>query len=101
MLIRYGYEITLTCQQPTALVCLLSVHEDRVADIRMGCWRRRCHVTRSAYIDLSRCVRQPLPAAGCAGWRPDHVGRRNNPGQRTTGQDAAWRARTRGVGPAG
>lgn len=34
MLIRYGYEITLTCQQPTALVCLLSVHEDRAADIR-------------------------------------------------------------------
>ena len=34
MLIRYGYEITLTCVQPTALVCLLSVHEDRAADIR-------------------------------------------------------------------
>ena len=34
MLIRYGYEITLACQQPTALVCLLSVHEDRAADIR-------------------------------------------------------------------
>jgi hypothetical protein len=33
MLIRYGYEIKLTCQQPTALVCLLSVHEDRAADI--------------------------------------------------------------------
>lgn len=35
MLIRYGYEITLTCQQPTALVCLLSVHEERAADIRV------------------------------------------------------------------
>jgi hypothetical protein len=35
MLIRYGYEITLACQQPTALVCLLSVHEDRAADIRV------------------------------------------------------------------
>ena len=35
MLIRYGYEITLTCQQPTALVCLLSVHDDRAADIRV------------------------------------------------------------------
>ena len=31
MFIRYGYEITLACQQPTALVCLLSVHEDRAA----------------------------------------------------------------------
>ena len=35
MLIRYGYEITLTCKQPTALVCLLSVHDDRAADIRV------------------------------------------------------------------
>ena len=34
MLIRYGYEITLTCEQPTAMVCLLSVHDDRTADIR-------------------------------------------------------------------
>jgi transglutaminase-like putative cysteine protease len=34
MLIRYGYEITLTCEQPTAMVCLLSVHQDRKADIR-------------------------------------------------------------------
>ena len=33
MFIRYGYEITLTCSQPTALVCLLSVNEDRAADI--------------------------------------------------------------------
>ncbi|MGO8197566.1 transglutaminase family protein, partial [Rhizobium ruizarguesonis] len=31
MLIRYSYEITLTCPQPTALVCLLSVHDDRAA----------------------------------------------------------------------
>lgn len=35
MLIRYGYEITLTCPQPTALVCLLSVHDDREKDIRV------------------------------------------------------------------
>lgn len=33
MHIRYGYEITLTCEQPTALVCLLSVHEDRAGDL--------------------------------------------------------------------
>jgi hypothetical protein len=33
MLVRYGYEIALTCTQPMALVGLLSVHEDRAADI--------------------------------------------------------------------
>ena len=32
MLIRYGYEITINCPQPTAMVCLLSVSEDRKAD---------------------------------------------------------------------
>ncbi len=35
MLIRYGYEITLTCTQPTAMVCLLSVHDDHKRDIRV------------------------------------------------------------------
>ena len=35
MLIRYGYEITLNCAQPTALVCLLSVHDDHKGEIRV------------------------------------------------------------------
>ena len=35
MLIRYGYEITINCGQPTALVCLLSINEERAADIRV------------------------------------------------------------------
>lgn len=34
MLIRYGYEITLNCQAPTPVVCLLSVHDERSVDIR-------------------------------------------------------------------
>jgi transglutaminase-like putative cysteine protease len=34
MLIHYGYEITITCPRRTALVCQLSVHDDRVGDIR-------------------------------------------------------------------
>src|SRR5579863_9782962 len=36
MLIRYGYEITVTCAQPTAMVCLLSVTDDRKNDIRVA-----------------------------------------------------------------
>jgi transglutaminase-like putative cysteine protease len=35
MLIRYGYEITLNCARPTALVCLLSVHDDHAKAIRV------------------------------------------------------------------
>jgi hypothetical protein len=34
-LIRYGYEITLNCARPTALVCLLSVHDDHDKAIRV------------------------------------------------------------------
>lgn len=32
VLIRYGYDITMTCTQPTAMVCLLTVHDERAAD---------------------------------------------------------------------
>jgi transglutaminase-like putative cysteine protease len=35
MLIRFGYEITVNCAQPTAMVCLLSVNDDRKKDIRV------------------------------------------------------------------
>ncbi len=76
MLIRYGYEITLTCQQPTALVCLLSVHEDRAADIRAR--GDILHHARRPDIDLSRSLRQPMPATGRAGGRPDDLGRRHD-----------------------
>lgn len=33
MLIRYGYEITVACEQPTPLVCMLSVWSDRLQDL--------------------------------------------------------------------
>jgi len=35
MLIRYGYEITVNCPQPTPMVCLLSVREERAPDMRV------------------------------------------------------------------
>ena len=35
MLIRYGYEITVNCLQPTPMVCLLSVREERAPDMRV------------------------------------------------------------------
>jgi len=71
MLIRYGYEITLTCPQPTALVCLLSVHEDRSADIRVP---ERVFTTpdvpTSTYRDLfgNRCLRLVAPAGDLTIW---------------------------------
>lgn len=34
MLIRYGYEITVTCQQATPMVCLLAAHSENASDVR-------------------------------------------------------------------
>jgi len=33
MLIRYGYELTFECTQPTLMLCLLDAHEDRAHEI--------------------------------------------------------------------
>lgn len=85
MLIRYGYEITLTCQQPTAVVCLLSVHEDRAANIRAAeTFFTTPDVPTSTYRDLfgNRCRRLVAPAGDLMIWgdatidddgRPDPV----------------------------
>ncbi len=35
MLIRYGYDITLTCLEPTPMICLLSTQPERTGDIRV------------------------------------------------------------------
>ncbi|MGX8008449.1 transglutaminase-like domain-containing protein [Mesorhizobium sp. ORM8.1] len=71
MLIRYGYEITLTCPQPTALVCLLSVHQDRAADIRVPeTLFITPEVATSTYRDLfgNRCRRLVAPAGDMTMW---------------------------------
>lgn len=65
MLIRFGYEITISCPQPTPIICLLSVHEDRVGDL---CAPESLSITPrtapSAYRDLfgNRCFRLVAPA---------------------------------------
>ena len=72
MLIRYGYEITLTCQQQTALVCLLSVHEDRAADITVPETKfTNPELPVSTYRDLfgNRCLRLVAPAGDLTMWR--------------------------------
>lgn len=85
MLIRYGYEITLTYQQPTALVCPLSVHEDRAADIRVPeTTFTNPDVAISTHRDLfgNRCRRLVAPAVDLTMWgdatieddgRPDRI----------------------------
>ena len=71
MLIRYGYEIALTCSEPTALVCLLSVHDERAADIRVPeSFFTRPDVPTTTYHDLfgNRCRRLVAPAGDLTMW---------------------------------
>ena len=71
MLIRYGYDITLTFPQPTALVCLMSVHDDRAADVRVPEQTFTNPVVPvSTYRDLfgNRCRRLVAPAGDLTLW---------------------------------
>lgn len=71
MLIRYGYEITLACTRPTAMVCLLSVHDDRAADIRAAeTVFTMPAVPTTTYRDLfgNRCRRLVAPAGDLTMW---------------------------------
>ena len=71
MLIRYGYEITVTCKQPTAMVCLLSVSEDRNSDLRVP---ERVFTTpiipTTTYLDVfgNRCRRLVAPSGDLTIW---------------------------------
>lgn len=71
MLIRYGYEITLTCENPTALVCLLSVHEDRARDLRAPeTTFTQPPLPISTYFDMfgNKCRRMLAPAGDLTIW---------------------------------
>lgn len=71
MLIRYGYEIKLACEQPTALVCLLSVREERRADFATPeTVVTSPEVPTHIYHDLfgNRCMRLVAPAGGVTIW---------------------------------
>ena len=65
MLIRLGYEIAIECPQPTPLISLLEIHDDRHADIK-----RQTRVLTSPAVPSRTyrdAVRQSLPALRRAG----------------------------------
>ncbi|HEY0276254.1 MAG TPA: transglutaminase family protein [Paenirhodobacter sp.] len=72
MLIRYGYEITVTCPQPTHMVCLLSMRQDRAADLRTSetFFTTPADLASSTYLDLygNRCRRLTAPAGDLTIW---------------------------------
>lgn len=85
MLIRYGYDITVTCPQPTPMVCLLAVRDERAADMRAAEQLVTTpDVPTTSYRDLfgNTCRRMVAPAGDFSIWgdgtiwdggRPDPV----------------------------
>jgi transglutaminase-like putative cysteine protease len=71
MLIRYGYDITVQCAEPTPFVCLLSIHDERAADVRAPETVVLTPSTRSTtYHDLfgNLCRRFTAPQGALAIW---------------------------------
>ncbi|MBA5777087.1 transglutaminase family protein [Stappia sp. F7233] len=71
MLIRFGYDITLVCEQPTAMVCLLSVHDDHAREIRSPeCVFTTPSIPTTIYHDLfgNKCRRFVAPKGELRIW---------------------------------
>ncbi|MET4805567.1 transglutaminase family protein [Limibacillus sp. MBR-115] len=71
MLIRYGYDITVNCQQATPMVCLMAVHDERASDIRSPeVVVTNPHVQTRTYRDLfgNICRRFLAPAGDFSIW---------------------------------
>ena len=81
MLIRLGYEIAISCAQPTPVISLLEIH------IRAPAERKAAdpcnNIALRADADLQGCLRQYVPAVYSTGrWHPDTL-RRCSRGQRS------------------
>lgn len=72
MQIRYGYDITITCPQPTPLVCLLLAEQARLPDLRAPetFITTPPDVASSTYLDLfgNRCLRLTAPMGDFSLW---------------------------------
>ena len=76
MLIRYGYEIAITCSEPTPMVCLLGVHPERAADLRSAEQTvTRPEVMITTYRDLygNLCRRLVAPPGDFSLWEDGRV----------------------------
>jgi len=64
MLIRYGYEMTMTFPAPTAVIAVLDVHHDRAGDVMQSSWSTDPVVPTTLYVDAygNHCRRFLAPA---------------------------------------
>ena len=68
MLIRYGYDFTLDCPQPTPMVCLVSARPEHDAALAAPELHRTLpQVEGHFYLDSfgNRCLRLPPRPGGC------------------------------------
>lgn len=71
MLIRHGYEITVNCWQPTAMVTQLAIHDERRSDLRaQERFATTPTIETSTYYDLfgNLCRRFIAPAGNLTLW---------------------------------
>ena len=71
MLIRYGYEITVNCLQPTAMVTQMSIRDGREADVRIAeSFFTTPEIETSTYRDLfgNHCRRFIAPSGDLTLW---------------------------------
>lgn len=66
MLIRYGYELTFSCTQPTLMVCLLDAHHDHAQNIRFQTpFKTTPTISTATYLDtFGNCVRRFIAPSG-------------------------------------
>ena len=85
MLIRYGYELTFNCPQPTMMVCLLDAHRERSQEAPL----RNPDDDDSDDSDnnLSRYIWQYRAEVHGATRRPHDYVRRRHQGQRPVRSD--------------
>lgn len=90
MLIRYGYEIAVTCERPTPMVTMMLVRPERLADTRSAeSVVTTPTTTTSTYLDLfgNRCRRLIAPAGDLEMWGDATIEDHGQPDQ------AFWSAR--------
>jgi transglutaminase-like putative cysteine protease len=66
MLIRYGYEVTVNCLQPTMMICILDAHRERSQDVRFETpFMTTPEVASSTYVDtFGNTVRRLIAPPG-------------------------------------
>src|SRR5450631_309381 len=79
MLIRFGYELTFNCAEPTLMVCLLDAHHDHARNIRFETpFETTPVIPTDVYLDTWQWCPPVRSAAG----EPDRLPRLDHRGQR-------------------